>query len=185
MANDAASLLVRADILDILALYCHAIDRRRWDLMGQVFHPDAHFQFGAIDGSWQHFVVAAQAVINPLRISQHKLGQTLFAIAGDVAMTETYMVAYHRVAADAPADAVFPGTGTDRDVVIAGRYIDRFERRDSRWRIARRVGVTDWRQDADASDGGLFDAPQAWRGDIGGGDAAHAVTALLDRRGDG
>ena len=183
MAHDLDSLAARAHILDVLALYCHAIDRRRWDLMAHCFHDDARFTFGAIDGTWREFVVGARAVIDPLRISQHRLGQTLFAIDGDVAMTETYMTAYHRVAADAPADAVFPGTGIDRDIVIAGRYIDRFERRDGHWRIARRVGVSDWRQDTPGMDSGLFSQPQAWRGDIGPGDHAHAVTAVLHRQG--
>jgi hypothetical protein len=181
MANNAESRAARADILDILALYCHAIDRRRWDLMAGCFHDDATYRFGSIDGSWQDFVVAARAVIDPLRISHHQLGQTFLAINGNVADAETYMTAYHRVAGDAPADAVFPGTGVDRDIIIAGRYIDRLERRENGWRIARRIGVTDWRQEAGATDSGLFALPQEWRGDIGPGDPAHTVTRMLDQ----
>ena len=179
MPIDCNSLLARAEILDILALYCHVIDRRQWHRMGECFHADATFRFGSIDGSWEDFVPAARAVIDPLRISHHKLGQTLFAFSGDGAMTETYMVAYHRVAAEAPADAVFPGDGADRDIVIAGRYIDRFECRAGVWRIARRIGVTDWRQDAPAADAGLFALPQDWRGSIGDDDPSHALGTLL------
>jgi hypothetical protein len=176
-----ADLADRAQILDVIALYCHAIDRRRWELMADCFHTDATFKFGAIDGSWQEFVVAARAVIEPLRMSHHMLGQTLLRLDGDTATAETYMQAYHRVAADAPADAPFPGTGEERDIVIAGRYVDRFERRpDSlgvpRWRIAHRTGLSDWRQDAPARDGGLFGAPPDWRGDIGPGDPAYLLT---------
>lgn len=170
-----ADLAARAQILDVIALYCHAIDRRRWELMADCFHSDATYRFGAIDGSWRDFVVAARAVIEPLRISHHMLGQTLLRLDGASAMAETYMQAYHRVAADAPADAVFPGTGEDRDIVIAGRYVDRFENRDGVWRIAHRTGLSDWRQDALATDGGLFAAPQDWRGDIGPGDPANQV----------
>jgi hypothetical protein len=170
-----ADLADRAAILDVLALYCHAIDRRNWELLADCFHPDATFRFGAIDGSWQDFVAAARAVIEPLRISHHMLGQTLLRIDGDAARAETYMSAYHRVAADAPADAVFPGTGVDRDVVIAGRYVDRLEKRNGRWRIAHRTGLSDWRTERAASDGGLFDTPQEWRGDIGPSDPANGV----------
>ncbi len=183
MAYDLAKLSARADILDILALYTHIIDRRMWHRMGDCFHDDASFRFGAINGSWQQFVAAARGVIDPLRMSQHKLGQTLFAIDGDLAMTETYMVAYHRVAADAPADAVFPGDGTERDIVIAGRYIDRFERRGGVWKIASRTGLTDWRQDAPSMDAGLYGLPADWRGGIGEADPAHAVCRLRDSLG--
>ncbi|MCL4674070.1 MAG: nuclear transport factor 2 family protein, partial [Sphingomonadaceae bacterium] len=31
----------REAIRDVIAAYAHAIDRRRWDMMGQLFHPDA------------------------------------------------------------------------------------------------------------------------------------------------
>lgn len=181
---DSNSLHARAEILDIVALYCHVIDRRQWHRMGECFHPDASYRFGHIDGSWQDFVPAARAAIDPLRISHHQLGQTLFAFDGDIAMTETYMTAYHRVASDAPFDAVFPGDGADRDIVIAGRYIDRFECRTGVWRIARRIGVTDWRQDSSAADAGLFSLPQDWRGDIGEDDPAHALARLQARSGD-
>jgi hypothetical protein len=167
----------RAEIRDIIALYCHCIDRRDWDRIGDCFHLDARYRFGSIDGGWRDFVGAARAVIDPLRISHHQLGQTLFCFDGETAIAETYMTAYHRVAADAPADAPFPGTGADRDIVIAGRYIDRFERRDGGWRIAERIGLSDWRQDAAATDAGLFQQPQAWRGDIGPDDPGNRACA--------
>ncbi len=180
MPVTAEQLLARAEIVDVLALYCHAIDRRQWHLLGRCFHSDARFRFGAIDGSWQEFVSAARAVIDPLRMSQHRLGQTLFAFVGDVATTETYMTAYHRVAAEAPTDAAFPGTGVDQDIVIAGRYVDRFERRHGNWRIVSRIGLTDYRQQTNGTDFGLFDTPQDWRGDIGPDDPACAVGATFE-----
>jgi hypothetical protein len=43
---------------------------------------------------------------------------------------------FHRIATD---DA-----GPERDFVASGRYIDRMERRDSEWRIARRVMLVDF-----------------------------------------
>lgn len=32
----------------------------------------------------------------------------------------------------------------DEDVFVGGRYIDKFERRDGEWKIAKRQGVHDW-----------------------------------------
>ena len=52
----------REAIRDILAAYAHAIDRRRWGMMERLFHPDATFRFGTIEGDWRGFVEQARAV---------------------------------------------------------------------------------------------------------------------------
>lgn len=171
----APDLVARAAIADVINLYCHAIDRRQWQAMDRCFHADATYRFGAIDGSWQNFVEIAKAIINPTRITHHQTGNMLFRISGDVAETETYFTAYHSVAADAPVDAVFPGMGSEYDVIIGGRYIDRFECRDGDWRITHRTGVSDWRRDAPAVDGGLFAQPPEWRGSIGSADPGFGI----------
>ena len=172
---DAGELVARAEIADVIARYCHVLDRQQWDGMAGCFHGDATYKFGSIDGDWRHFVEAAKAVLGPLRISHHQIGNLLIRVDGDRADSETYFTAYHRVAADAPADAPLPGTGTDYDVVIAGRYIDRFERRGGTWKIISRTGVTDWRRDSPAADNGLFALPDDWRGSTGTGDPGRVM----------
>ena len=149
MASGAPELAARAAIGDVLALYCHAIDRRRWDLMDQCFHADASFSFGPVDGSWSEFVEIARGMIDPLPSTHHQLGQSTILFDGDRASVETYLTAAHRIPAEAPAEGVFPGRGVDYHAIIAGRYVDQFERRDGHWRIARRVGTIDWRHDHD------------------------------------
>ena len=43
---------------------------------------------------------------------------------------------------------------TDMDFFVAGRYLDKFERLDGKWKIAHRTGMTDWiRLEAPASRG--------------------------------
>lgn len=175
VAPDLATLAARAAIADVINRYCHVIDRRRWAEMAGCFHADATYQFGAIKGGWQDFVGAAKMVIEPLLMSQHILGNMLVRIDGDRADAETYFTAYHRVAADAPADAAFPGTGAAREVVIAGRYVDRFECRGGDWRIVHRTGLSDWRRDTLASESGLYDQPVEWRGRFGADDPGSAV----------
>jgi hypothetical protein len=161
------ALAARAAITEVIGRYCHNIDRRLWPAMERCFHPDATYRFGHIDGDWRDFVRGARAVIDPLRISHHQIGTMLIEVDGDRANAETYFTAYHRVPADAPADAPFAGTGQEYDVILAGRYIDRFERRADEWRIAHRTGVTDWRRDGPAADAGLFAQPPSWRGSLG------------------
>lgn len=137
----------REAIRDTIAAYAHAIDRRRWDMMERIFHPDATFGFGPIEGSWQSFVGQARAIIDPCTSTQHQLGQTLIAFDGDdAADTETYMTATHIVPPAYPLPGIYPDRAESYLAIIAGRYIDRFERRGGEWRLARRQGVYDWRE---------------------------------------
>ncbi len=172
---DAGDLLARAAIADVIARYCHVIDRRQWHAMDQCFHDDATYRYASIAGGWREFVAVARAIIDPLRISHHQTGNMLIRVDGDRAGAETYFTAYHRIAAGAAADGVFPGTGQDYDVIMAGRYIDRFERRGGDWRIAHRTGVTDWRRDSPASDAGLFSSPPEGRGSTGSDDPGYEL----------
>ena len=172
---DLAIMAAKSAIADVINSYCHIIDRRRWEDMGRCFHPDATYSYGFIDGDWQNFVTIARAVINPLRMSHHKVGNMLIRVDGDRADAETYFTAYHRVPADSPVDAPLPGTGVEYDIIIAGRYIDRFERRGGDWRIVHRTGVSDWRQDSPAADAGLFAQPPGGRGAFGSADPGFGI----------
>lgn len=155
----------REAIRDIIAAYAHAIDRRRWDMIGRLFHADAIFGFGSIAGDWRSFVEQARAVIDPCTATQHQLGQTLISFDGEnAAYAETYMTAMHIVPAGYPLPAVFPDRGESYSAIIAGRYIDRFERRGGEWRIARREGVYDWREYRPIGEADLSALPEAMRG---------------------
>lgn len=141
------SLEDREAIREIIALYAHAIDRRRWELMASLFHPGATFGFGPIEGDWRGFVEQARAIIDPCVATQHQLGQTLIGFADhETAHCETYLTAMHLVPAGYPRPEVFPDRGETYAAVIAGRYVDRFEKRDGEWRVARRQGLYDWRE---------------------------------------
>lgn len=56
-------------------------------------------------------------------------------LAGHEAGVETYFLALQR---DRDAE------GVAREVFLAGRYVDRFEKRGDEWRIAARTVVYDW-----------------------------------------
>lgn len=137
----------RAAITDVIAAYAHAIDRRRWGMMDHLFHDDARFQFGDVEGDWRGFVEQARAIIDPCLVTQHQLGQIQFGFDGETTChTETYMTAMHTIPAGYQIAEVFPDRGAIYSAVIAGRYVDRFEKRDNEWRIARRTGLYDWRE---------------------------------------
>lgn len=137
----------REAIRDVIAAYAHAIDRRRWDMMARLFHPDATFKFGLVEGDWRSFVEQARAIIDPCLATQHQLGQVSFAFASDsLCHTETYMTAMHTIPPGYPLTAAFPDKGVIYSGIVAGRYVDRFENRAGEWRIAHRTGLYDWRE---------------------------------------
>jgi len=165
----------RFEISDCIHRYCHAVDRRRWSLMEQVFHPDATYKFFSIEGSWRDFLAQAEALINPVGPTHHQVSNIMVRFESDtVAWSETYLRAYHLVPPDYPPWTVFSIEGGGV-ILIGGRYIDRFERRDSQWRIAHRHGMLDWRQDHPLNDGGLSKTPTEWRGSSGDNDPSLPV----------
>jgi hypothetical protein len=67
--------------------------------------------------------------------TMHVVANQLVELDDDAARSETYGVAYHW--GDPPDDH-------RRNFTTGFRYVDRFERRDGEWRIARRVAVREW-----------------------------------------
>jgi hypothetical protein len=66
---------------------------------------------------------------------QHLVGNILIERTGDVAQVESYL--YNELV---PRD---PGAGLP-DILVGGRFLDRFERRGGRWAIAERRLVFDY-----------------------------------------
>lgn len=162
-------MIMRADdreaIREIIAAYAHAIDRCQWDMMGQLFHDDAEFGFGPVAGGWKDFVGQARAIIDPCLTTQHQLGQTMIAFDGEnAADTETYFTAMHTIPPGYPVTDVFPDKSKVYSAVIAGRYVDRFERRGGEWRLAKRTGLYDWREFREVEGVDLSELPEGAAG---------------------
>jgi len=65
---------------------------------------------------------------------QHNITTVNFAIDGTSAEGEIYTIATQTVIA----------RDRDVDVVVGGRYLDKYEKRDDIWKILERTIVTDW-----------------------------------------
>ncbi len=133
-------LLHEQAIRRVLANYCRAIDRMDHDLLRTVYHPDA-LDTGRPTGRGhtagpveRFFATVAESNAVGLEAAPILLGQTIFEFDGDVALTETSFAAFFRFRTD--DGVVHEGH--------AGRYLDRFERREGEWRIAHRHLVIDW-----------------------------------------
>ena len=80
---------------------------------------------------------------NPTQIV-FDIGNVLIEVDGDKAKGEAYFIAHHHIPG--------PDGAGDNFMVAAGRYLDRFERRDGEWRISHRHAVYDWSTIAPSTD---------------------------------
>ncbi|MCZ8369047.1 MAG: nuclear transport factor 2 family protein [Porphyrobacter sp.] len=141
----------RFAIIDLAALYMRGLDRLDGDLLVSQFWPEAACEYGIFSGSPADFADFCMAALKDHDRNQHMLGQHLIDFTTpDEAFGEVYYQAYHRTTDEA---------GAKRDLVIAGRYVDRYERRGGIWKIAYRAELVDWLRDDPASDAMLDAAP--------------------------
>lgn len=145
-----ARVIDRQEIQDNMARYARAVDRRDWDRVREVFHPDAHDDHGEYKGGVDGFIDWVSRRHATVAQSMHFLGNCLIEFSGDnMALVETYYIAMQRLEEDAgSALTLLVEGGGDKppgavDVDILGRYIDHFERRDGAWKVVRRVVAFD------------------------------------------
>lgn len=123
----------REEIRQVLARYCRGIDRLDADLIRACYHPDAHDDHGPFKGGPEAFIAWSIPELKKDLFTLHQLTTQSIELAGDVAHTESYVVAIHD---RAKGDRV-------RRITAHARYVDRLERRDGAWRIARRLTVVE------------------------------------------
>jgi hypothetical protein len=134
----------REAIRDVILRYARSVDRVDENLMRSVYWEDAVDDHGNFQGKVSDFIAHVIPRLKTLDQTVHLIGNVLIEIHGDAAAVESYFQAYHR----------HPNaSGTPRDIVIAGRYMDRMEKRGGEWRIAYREVIWDWyRQYEDSGD---------------------------------
>ena len=125
-----------------LATYCRAIDRCDENLLKSVYWPDAYEDHGLFQGKAWAFAEFIVPLLSGMERTIHQISNILIELDGDKAAVETYVMAYHLMKD--------PQGGTT-ELVVGGRYLDRFERRDGHWRIADRLFVLDWNQSQPAT----------------------------------
>ena len=167
MDENLRRVMDRHEIEEVLARYCRALDRLDRPLLESCFHPDSQHHH-SYKGPSSTFCDFAFEVLSSCVATHHQIGNVSIRVQGDFAHTDCYFTAYHRLG-DPPPPA-FPGAKAGEDVLIGGRYIDRFERRDGVWKIIKRTGVHDWRRYEAAADNGFYETPVDERGRRNGDD---------------
>jgi hypothetical protein len=129
-----SELVDKQDCIELVYRLARAIDRCDTALMESLFHPDATDDHGIFRGSAKEFIAWVMPVLQEMNRTHHLLGQVLIEVSGDIACGETYFVAHHAI--PSPEGGLF--------TIAAGRYLDRFERREGIWKISHRQAVYDW-----------------------------------------
>lgn len=132
-----------------LVRYSRGIDRCDMDVLKSVYWEDSIDDHGSFVGPGWDFAENVIPALKQMKATMHAVSNMHIELMGDWARTETYCVAYHLV----------PGDAGDQDMVVGGRYLDRFEKRAGEWRIKVRVYVMDWNQNMPSTgiwDQGLF-----------------------------
>ncbi len=134
----------RFAIIDLAAHYMRALDRLDGALLEAQFWPEARCEYGVFSGSPTDFAAFCMTLLAEHQRNHHMLGQHLVDFTGPhEAYGEVYYQAYHRI---------FDAAGAARDLFIAGRYVDRYERREGVWKFAYRAELVDWVRDDPATD---------------------------------
>lgn len=124
----------RVAIEEAVKRYARGIDRRDWALMRSAFHPDAAIEQADYKGDVEGLIGFVAPRHGLVEQSMHMLTNCLVEFADDHrALAESYYLAYLRGRSAPDAELV--------ETRALGRYLDRFERRQGTWRIARRVVV--------------------------------------------
>lgn len=125
-------LLDRQDILDCLVRFSRGMDRFDRELFLSAFHPDAVIAAGAFVGGPVALYDWARDLHEQMQsATHHNLLNHSCEIDGNTAHTETYYLFVGR-------------NRDDTNWMAGGRYIDRLERRDGRWKIALRTNAIEW-----------------------------------------
>ena len=144
-------LEARAEIQEVLARYGRALDLRDLALLRSCFHGDSKHEHGFV-GNSADFCEFAMLFLKQMKCTHHLIGNISITVNGDKADVEAYFCAYHRTPSH--GEMAIPDSRPDEDVFIAGRYIDKFERRGGRWLIAARQGKEEWWRFEAAADRG-------------------------------
>ena len=135
-----AEVADRMAILDLLHRYCRAIDTKDWDLLDQVFTPEAWIDYTSSGGTKGRFAEVKEWLAVTLvrfAMTQHLVTNVEITLDGDRAASRAY---FYNPMGTARAEG-----GLDL-FFVGGYYVDRLERTPLGWRIAERLEQQAWVQ---------------------------------------
>lgn len=128
----------REAIRDCLFRYSRGVDRGDAELLRSVYWPGAIDYHTGFTGTGEEFIEWALPRLMEMEQNVHMIGNVFIRLDGDTAEVESYLWSVSVVPGDQP-----------RQIMVSGRYLDKFEKRKDEWRIAERTVVHDWFNETD------------------------------------
>lgn len=137
-----AALLDKQEITELIHAFARAADRHDHEAIRALYHADATDDHGAFfKGLTADFIDQLPDIQAPMNILHHNVTTVNIRLDGDYAEGEVYALAFHQVATQ----------NGPMDLLIGGRYLDKYEKRDGTWKFAHRSVLTDWARVEDPS----------------------------------
>lgn len=146
-AQALQELIEKQAIREVLYQYCRGADRKEWDLMEAAYHPDAYDDHGPYKGGREGLMRWVKKHHEGVEQSAHIVSNILIELNGNQAAVESFVTTHQRFSSQNKANLAMYDSATsiseDQRLQVMGvaRYVDRFEKRDAGWRIARRTCV--------------------------------------------
>jgi hypothetical protein len=141
------ALIDKQEMTEVIYRLARGLDRCDEALLRGCYHHDATDDHGIFKGTAEDFFPWVIEMLRGMENTMHFIGNVLIDLTGpDAAKAESYFTAYHRIAGPT-------------DMIVAGRYLDKFERRTGEWRIAHRAAVYDYNITHPASDAAWSQPP--------------------------
>lgn len=142
----------RLAIQDLIHRWCRAVDRLDFDAMRDIFHPDAIDDHNRYSGDIPGLLNWIEERHRTITFSMHMVGNMVIEFASpELALSESYVWFIQRYPPEAKeslselTNGAVGKEGTGMDMMGCSRYVDRVEKRDGQWRIAKRTAVSDWK----------------------------------------
>lgn len=147
LARDVRWLKDRIEILDVVSNVARGHDRHDVEILTACYHADGIDEHGATVNAGPDYATWANAQHDMAFLDHlHNMTTHTCDIDGDTAHCESYVIGAMRLRDGRTA------------TLLGGRYLDRLERRDGRWRLVLRRCTLEWSISGDTSvlDSGAF-----------------------------
>jgi hypothetical protein len=138
-AAELRTLVDKQAITEVILKYSRAVDRGDEALLRACYHDDAvEDHGGSFLGPARDYIAAILPTLHSDRLMTHTVTNILIELEGsDRALAECYYLSFAR----------YPAAEPPFETLTLARAIDRFERRDGAWRIARRTLRWEWNRE--------------------------------------
>lgn len=167
------ALLDKQAIAEVILSYSRAVDRGDEALLRACYHDDAvEDHGGSFLGPASAYIEAILPTLHGDRLMTHTVTNILIELEGpSSALSECYYLSFAR----------YPQAEPPFETLTLARAIDRFERRDGTWRIARRDLRWEWNREQPITEtwarGGIGDPARLLHGGKAPNDALYAARA--------